>query len=305
MAKKNKSAPSSGGSRTISYILIVLIAVLVAYYFILPAFTPKSSGTVTTTTASSAYSVSLTPPTDIPGTMVTVSGQSLPHGQNVTITFDSVGVQPTNSTGAKGCKTSSSGALTGCDFWVPSGAGVGAHNVTVAFGSSSSIAAVRFTVPQYSPPDSTILVTSTSVVLGLITQLVTRKVVDLNKERRMRAELNAFNKEKREATLANDKVKLEKLKKRELSMRQEQAKVSTARLKVTAITFIPLLLVYYLMATFLGGYSVIVAYTPIPIPIIAAPTLNPSIFEVSLFWWYFLSSFTFSTMLARLLHTTP
>jgi uncharacterized membrane protein (DUF106 family) len=304
-AKKNKSAPSGSGSRTLTYVLIVLIAFLVAYYFILPAFTPKSSGTVTTTTVSSAYSVSLTPATDIPGTMVTIAGQSLPHGQNVSVTFDSGSVQLVNSTGAMGCKTSSSGALAGCDFWVPSGTRAGAHNVTVAFGTSSAVAAVRFTVPQYSPPDSTILVTTTSVVLGLITQLVTRRVVDLSKERRMRAELNAFNKEKRDATLANDKVKLEKLKKREVSMRQEQAKVSTARLKVTAITFIPLLLVYYLMATFLGGYSVIVAYTPIPIPIIAAPTLNPSIYEVSLFWWYFLSSFTFSTMLSRLLHTTP
>ena len=120
----------------------------------------------------------------------------------------------------------------------------------------------------------------------------------------MRAEVNAFNKEKREATLAKDKVKLEKLKKRELAVRQEQAKVSTARLKVTAITFVPLLVVYYLMATFLGGYSVIVAYTPIPIPVIAAATLTAGTFEVSLFWWYFLSSFTFSTMLSRLLHTT-
>jgi len=121
----------------------------------------------------------------------------------------------------------------------------------------------------------------------------------------MRAEVSAFQKEKQEATKAGDKVKLEKLKKRELAVRSEQAKVSTARLKVTGITFVPLLVVYYLMATFLGGYGVIVAYTPIPIPIIAAPTLIAGRFEVSLFWWYFLSSFTFSTMLSRLLHTTP
>jgi uncharacterized membrane protein (DUF106 family) len=134
--------------------------------------------------------------------------------------------------------------------------------------------------------------------------MVTRTVVDLDKERKMRAEVNAFNKEKREATLAKDQVKLDKLKKRELAMRQEQAKVSTARLKVTGITFVPLLLVYYLMATFLGGYGVIVAFTPIPIPVIAASTLIPGTYEVSLFWWYFLSSFTFSTMLSRLLHTT-
>ena len=306
MQKKNKAAPSQSGSRTFSYILVILIAILVAYYVVLPAFTPpKSSGTVTTTTGSPSFSVSLTPSTDIAGTMVTVSGVNLPRGQNVTATFDSTRLQLTNGTSSPGCRTSSAGALVDCNFWVPSNAPPGSHDVTVAFGASASSSVAKFTVPQYKPPDSTILVTLTSVALGLITQVVTRKVVDLNKERRMRAELNAFNKEKREATLANDKAKLEKLKKRELSMRQEQAKVSTARLKVTAITFIPLLLVYYLMASFLGGYGVIVAYTPIPIPVLAAPTLNPSIFEVSLFWWYFLSSFTFSTMLTRLLHTNP
>ena len=307
MAKKNKAAPSSSGSRTFSYILVIVLAVLVAYYVVLPAFIPpKQTGTLTaTTTAVSTVAVSLTPPTDIAGTMVTVAGQRLPGGENVSVAFDSKAVNLTDSAGAAGCVTSSDGALAGCNFWVPGGATAGPHNVTVTFGTSAAVAAATFTIPQYKPPDSTILVTLTSVALGLITQVVTRKVVDLNKERRMRAELNAFNKEKRDATQANDKVKLEKLKKRELSMRQEQAKVSTARLKVTAITFIPLLLVYYLMATFLGGYGVIVAYTPIPIPVLAAPTQNPSIFEVSLFWWYFLSSFTFSTMLTRLLHTQP
>ena len=306
MMQKNRSAPTSSGSRTFSYVLVIILAVLVAYYVVLPAFVPpKQPGIVTTTTAASTVEVSLTPPTDIAGAMVTVAGQKLPGGENVSVTFDSKAVNLTDSAGTAGCATSSDGALAGCNFWVPSGANPGPHNVTVTFGTSAAVAAATFTIPQYKPPESTILVTLTSVALGLITQLVTRKVVDLNKERRMRAELNSFNKEKREATLANDKVKLERLKKRELSMRQEQAKVSTARLKVTAITFVPLILVYYLMATFLGGYGVIVAYTPIPIPVLAAPTQNPLIFEVSLFWWYFLSSFTFSTMLTRLLHTQP
>ena len=303
-AKKNRAAPSPGGSRALTYILIVLIAVLVGYYVVLPAFTPpKQTGGVTiTTTGSSTYALSLTPSTDIAGTMVTISGHKLPANQTVSVGFDSTAFTAGDLNGT--CVTDSSGGLTACDFWVPPTASPGRHNVTVSFGTGASTTKT-FTVPQYNPPGSAILVTLTSVALGLITQVVTRRVVDLNKERRMRAELNAFNKEKREATLANDKPKLEKLKKRELSMRQEQAKVSTARLKVTAITFIPLLLVYYLMATFLGGYSVIVAYTPIPIPVIAAPTLVAGRFEVSLFWWYFLSSFTFSTMLTRLLHTNP
>jgi uncharacterized membrane protein (DUF106 family) len=138
----------------------------------------------------------------------------------------------------------------------------------------------------------------TAIGLSLVTQLVTRRVVNLEAERRMKAEVSAFNKEKREATLAKDKAKLEKLKKREIPMRQEQAKVSSARLKVTAITFVPLLGLYYLMASFLGGFSVVVAYSSVPIPYLVGSTG-----AMGLFWWYLLSSFTFSTLLTKLLHT--
>lgn len=306
MPRRSRAAPTGSGSRTLTYVLIILFAVLIGYYIVLPAFTPKTSGGTNTSIVASSYSVSLSPSTDIAGTEVTISGQGLPAHSNVSATFDAAGLQLMNSTApTSACRTGVGGSLVGCAFWVPAKAGPGPHDVTVAFSGSTSSAVAKFNIPQYSPPLSTVLVTLTSVSLGLVTQLVTRRVVDLNKERRMRAEVNAFNKEKREATVANDKVKLEKLKKREIQVRQEQAKVSTARLKVTAVTFVPLLAVYYLMATFLGGYGVIVAYSPIPIPVITAPTLNPAAWEVSLFWWYFLSSFAFSTMLSRLLHTTP
>jgi uncharacterized membrane protein (DUF106 family) len=300
MANKNKAAPASGGSRTLSYIIIAVLAFLIFYTLVLPAFTPRSTSTASTSTSTTAATLSLTPSTNIANTMVTISGQMLPANQNVTVMFSSTPIPAKNLTGT--CFTNASGVLSGCNFWVPKNIASGSYAVSVTAGATT--AKTTFTVPQYSPPVSTIVVTLTSVSLGFVTQLVTRKVVDLNKERKMRAEVNAFNKEKREATLAKDKVKLDKLKKRELQVRQEQAKVSTSRLKVTAITFVPLLAVYYLMATFLGGYGVIVAFTPIPIPVIAAPTPVAGIFEVSLFWWYFLSSFTFSTMLSRLLHTT-
>jgi uncharacterized membrane protein (DUF106 family) len=157
---------------------------------------------------------------------------------------------------------------------------------------------------KYPIPQATFIVTLTSVGLGLITQLVTRRVVDLSAERRMKAEVSAFNKEKQAATAAGDKSKLEKLKKRELQVRQEQAKVSTARFKVTAITFVPLLAVYYLMANFLGGFSVVVAYSPVPIPYLVDWLPVQGYGFLTLFWWYLLSSFTFSTILSRALHTT-
>ena len=157
---------------------------------------------------------------------------------------------------------------------------------------------------KYPIPQATFIVTLTSIGLGLITQLVTRRIVDLKAERRMKAEVSAFNKEKRDATAAGDKSKLEKLKKRELQVRQEQAKVSTARFKVTAITFIPLLAVYYLMANLLGGFSVVVAFSPAPIPYLVDWLPVQGYGFLTLFWWYLISSFTFSTILSRALHTT-
>ena len=299
MSKGRKSS-SSGSSRTITYILVVLIVVFVGYYFVVPALTPH--GTTSTGTTGSSAVASLNPSSDVSGASVTVAGSGLPSRANVTVTFDGAPVQVTNSTtGAAGCVTSSAGAVSKCSFWVPK-ASSGAHQVVVSAGNAT--VQKTFTVPSLTPPVSTMLVTLTSVSLGLITQIVTRTVVDLGAERKMRAEVNAFNKEKRDATMAKDKVKLDKLKKRELQVQQEQFKVQRARLKVTAITFVPLLGVYYLMATFLGGYGVVVAYTPIPLPYFAGVTQIASVFQVSLFWWYFLSSFTFSAMLSRLFHTT-
>ncbi|MDG6989024.1 MAG: DUF106 domain-containing protein [Nitrososphaerota archaeon] len=319
--KRQQNRSSGGGSRTITYILIAVVGVLVFYYAVRPVVFPQS----TVTTAPNAAKVSLSTGSDIPGVYVVISGQNLPVSKNVSATFGTSPLQLTNSTTKQpNCQTSPKGTLSGCTFWVPNMA-VGHYSINFTAGVTTVVD--KFSIPQYAPPVSTIIVTVTSISLGMVTQLVTRKVVDLNAERRMRAEVNAFNKEKREATMAlqrakgalskdkeggsqakatvaKEQDKLERLKKRELAMQQEQLNVQKARFKVMGITTVPLILVYYLMATFLGGYGVVVAFTPIPIPVITGVTQTPAIYDVSLFWWYFLSSFTFSTMLGRLLHTT-
>jgi uncharacterized membrane protein (DUF106 family) len=297
-ASKKTQPRSSGGSRLLVYFILAIFAVSIGYYVVLPAISPKQVSTT-------APTISLNPSTDISGASSTISGANFSPHENITATFGGAVLHQTNSsTGASYCKTGSKGTFAGCMFWVPN-LTPGTYKVAVLAGNKSADA--NFTVPPYAPPVSTVLVTLTSVGLGLVTQLVTRRVVDLNAERRMRTEVSAFQKEKREATLANDKAKLDKLKKRELAVHQEQLKVQKARFKVTGITFIPLLGVYYLMANFLGGYGVIVAYTPIPlfVGMIAGPTQSGAYFQLSLFWWYFLSSFAFSTLLSKLLHTTP
>jgi len=177
-------------SRTLNYIIIFVLAAIIFYALVLPAFTPKGTSATTTSTSTQTGTVTLTPSTDIAGTMVTINGQMLPKNQSVSVMFDSTLLRQTQLNGT--CATNQAGALTSCDFWVPSKVTAGLHTVKVMVGNSTLTN--NFNVPGYAPPVSTVIVTLTSLGLGFVTQLVTRRVVDLNKERKMRAEVNAFNK---------------------------------------------------------------------------------------------------------------
>jgi len=293
LTKRARGVRPSGAESRLSHVVLLIVGVaLFGLGIVMPASAQSPTTTSSATQSASGAAISLNHNTEGAGTTVVISGSGLvpSHSVNVTFGAKSVALSPA-------CTTNSTGKLSGCSFVVPN-VSPGSYIVTVSDGTNTPTAS--FTIPVIAIPESTLLVTMTSVGLSLVTQLVTRRVVDLNAERKMKAEVSAFNKEKREATLAKDKAKLEKLKKREIPMRQAQAKVSSARLKVTAITFIPLLAVYYLMASFLGGFNVVVAHSPIPIPLLVG-----SDGTMVLFWWYLLSSFAFSSIISKLLHTTP
>jgi uncharacterized membrane protein (DUF106 family) len=139
-----------------------------------------------------------------------------------------------------------------------------------------------------------------------MSNVATRLLVDLKRERRMRAEVAAFDKELKEATASKDKEKQEKLKKKKPQMDQMRLKASSGRFKVVIVTWLPFIAVYYLMGDFVSGckfpsicVSGVVAYSPIPIPFIVAA--NGS---MVLIWWYFLSSLSFSTLMTKLLGTS-
>jgi uncharacterized membrane protein (DUF106 family) len=139
-----------------------------------------------------------------------------------------------------------------------------------------------------------------------MSNVATRLLVDLKRERRMRAEVAAFDKELKAATASKDKEKQEKLKKKKPQMDQMRLKASSGRFKVVLVTWLPFIAVYYLMGDFVSGckfpsicVSGVVAYSPIPIPFIVAA--NGS---MVLIWWYFLSSLSFSTLMTKLLGTS-
>jgi uncharacterized membrane protein (DUF106 family) len=149
-------------------------------------------------------------------------------------------------------------------------------------------------------PESTIIITLTSVGLAVISNLAVRLLVDLNKERRLRREVTAFDKELRQAMQKKDKEKEERLKKKKPQIDKMRLSMSTGRLKATFVTYIPFLAIYYSMANLVfSGISTQVALSPIPIPYIVSSSGT-----MALFWWYSLSSFSFSFVLQKLMGTS-
>jgi len=149
-------------------------------------------------------------------------------------------------------------------------------------------------------PESTVIVSLTAIGLGVVSNVATRLLVDLKTERRMRKEVADFDKELRDSMLKKDKQKEEKLRKKKTQVDQMRLKASTGRLKVTLITWVPFFLLYYFMATQVGGYGAVVVKAPIPIPYLVTSTGG-----MALLWWYFISSLSFGTVISKLLGTQP
>ncbi len=116
----------------------------------------------------------------------------------------------------------------------------------------------------------------------------------------MKKEVADFDKELKEAVTNKDKQKEEKLKKKKPQVDKMRISASTGRLKVTLITWVPFILLYYFMATVVGGYGATVVNSPIPIPYIVGENG-----KMPLLWWYFISSLSFGTIVSKLLGTQP
>ena len=148
-----------------------------------------------------------------------------------------------------------------------------------------------------------LLVALTAIVLNIISNVATRLLTDVERARRIRAEVRAFRRDLRQAMLAKDKAKLEKLKKKEKMMMKEEMKISTQRMKPMLLFWIPFIIIYYLLATFIGGYNTVVATSPIPIiPFSLSPLILVK--EIGLIWWYLISSLAFSAIITKLLGTS-
>jgi uncharacterized membrane protein (DUF106 family) len=153
------------------------------------------------------------------------------------------------------------------------------------------IAWVASAIQPYSAiPQSTLLTIGIALALGLTSSTAAKLLVDYNMVRNTMKEVSAWRKEMDQAKKANDEQTLSKLMKKSQAMMKAQSRASMEQMKVTAVTFVPFLLIWYLINHVLGGH--IVAIAPYPLPIIGT--------QLTFFYWYFLSSFAVNFPIMRL-----
>lgn len=152
----------------------------------------------------------------------------------------------------------------------------------------------------------TLLIAGVAISLVLISNIITRFFVDIERERRVRKEVMEYQKAMKQAIMSGDEAKLAKLKRKEKQMRDLQMKVSFGRMKVMLIFWIPFIIIYYLLIDYVGGMEVPVAISPIYIPFITMMITIDSITipSLNLFWWYLISSISFSTIISKLTGTS-
>jgi len=159
--------------------------------------------------------------------------------------------------------------------------------------------AVPIAIPSSTIPRidllNTVLVALEAIGVNVLYAVGRRKFTNIEKIRRINAEMKAFRSEMTAATKAGDKVKIEKLKKKQQQMQKMQMEMTMDNFKPTLLFGLPLIGVYYLVSNFIG-VNTILAIAPIPIQIFG---IGPPI-AVNFFWWYFLCSFTFQTVITRL-----
>ncbi len=133
-------------------------------------------------------------------------------------------------------------------------------------------------------PLSTLFTIGIAVVVSLVSATTGKLLVDYEMVRQNTREFQAYQRELNKAKKENDTQTLSKLMKKQQAMTKLQARASMEQMKVTAVTFVPFIILWQLLSAVLGGVTV--AQAPFPLPFLGTHLV---------FWqWYFLCNFAMS-----------
>jgi len=151
-------------------------------------------------------------------------------------------------------------------------------------------------------PFSTIFILLVAGGISSLTSLANRLLSNPEKSKVWRKEVMDWNTELRKAQKEGDKKNLDKLMKKQQYIMKLQSKMMWQSMKVSLLFIIPLILMWQVLG---GFYVTTIDGKPAPIQIAYLPGIGSEIrfpiYMTSLFWWYLLCSFLFSTILSHVL----
>jgi len=171
----------------------------------------------------------------------------------------------------------------------------------VGFITTPVVAWVKAALGPYigNPPQiplTTLFTIGVAAVMSLISSTTAKLLVDYDMVRSTMKEVQAWQRELNAAKKARDEQTVSKLTKKSQAMMKQQSRASMEQMKVTAVTFVPFLVVWYTLNAVLGRYPV--AYAPYPLPFLS--TLTSLGVPLTFFYWYLLCSFSVNLPLMRI-----
>lgn len=151
------------------------------------------------------------------------------------------------------------------------------------------------------PPVATLLIAGLAILVNILTSLVRKRFTNIERSRRTQKEVKEFNSDLRNAIMSKDKAKEEKLRKKQKSINEMQMKMFSENMRASIIFMLPFFAVWSILTGYFG-YEVIMAYSPLDLPLLGGSGIIFSK-ELNFFWWYFLSSMTFNGVLSKILGT--
>lgn len=144
--------------------------------------------------------------------------------------------------------------------------------------------------PYSHVPQSTLFTVGIALLLGLTSSSAAKLLVDYDMVRSSMKEFQSWRKELDKARKTNDTQTVSKLMKKQQAMTKLQARASMEQFKVTGVTFVPFLIIWWILNAVFGHH--IVAIAPWPLPLAGT--------QLTFVSWYFLSSFAVNFPLMRL-----
>jgi uncharacterized membrane protein (DUF106 family) len=138
-------------------------------------------------------------------------------------------------------------------------------------------------------PASTFMTIGVAALMALISSTAAKLLVDYDMVKSTMKEVQAWQKELNAAKKAKDEQTVSKLMKKSQGMMKQQSRASMEQMKVTAVTFVPFLIIWYLLNAVMGPQTV--AFAPYPLPIMGT--------TLRFFYWYLLCSFSINLPLMR------